>query len=92
MQWFTRDDTSSTLLDVLDIADGEPIRAMEISQKYKSLYVAADTTIKQINLVMCARRYDNCMRCVRDPYCGWDQESNSCKPYYPGYILKRNIL
>ncbi|TMW42895.1 hypothetical protein DOY81_012025, partial [Sarcophaga bullata] len=36
-----------------------------------SLYVATDHRVKQIDLAMCNRRYDNCFRCVRDPYCGW---------------------
>lgn len=31
-------------------------------------------------------RYDSCIRCVLDPYCGWDKYSNDCKPYQPGLL------
>lgn len=86
VQWFTKNSTSSALLDVLEITDDEPIRAIELSQENKYLYVSSDSTIKQINLIMCARRYDSCIRCVRDPYCGWDPESNTCQRYYTGLL------
>ena len=52
--------------------------------QHKSIYATSDHRIRQVNVVMCNGRYDNCLRCVRDPYCGWDKESNSCKPYAPG--------
>ncbi|KAK9874914.1 hypothetical protein WA026_005730 [Henosepilachna vigintioctopunctata] len=42
--------------------------------------------VKQVDLVMCNRRYDNCLRCVHDPYCGWDKDLNVCKPYSPGLL------
>ena len=29
---------------------------------------------------MCSLRYENCVACVRDPYCGWDRESGVCRP------------
>lgn len=78
------DETSSILLDVFDVTPGEPIQVMEISKEHKALYVASDQRVKQVDLVMCNRRYDNCLRCVHDPYCGWDKDSNVCKPYSPG--------
>ena len=53
-------------------------------KKHKSIYATSDHRIRQVNMVMCNGRYDNCLRCVRDPYCGWDKESNSCKPYAHG--------
>jgi hypothetical protein len=74
-------ESKSKLLDIFEIAQDEPIQALEISQTRKSLYVATDYRIKQIDLVMCNRRYDNCFRCVKDPYCGWDKESGVCKSY-----------
>lgn len=77
-------ETSSILLDVFDVTPGEPIQVMEISKETKALYVASDQRVKQVDLVMCNRRYDNCLRCVHDPYCGWDKDSNLCKPYAPG--------
>ena len=85
VQW-TKDneEPSSILLDVFDVTPGESIQAMEISKEHKALYVASDYRVKQIDLVMCNRRYDNCLRCVHDPYCGWDKDSNVCKPYSPG--------
>lgn len=87
VQWVDNNDESqsrSILLDVFDVTPGEPIQAMEISKEHKALYVASDHRIKQIDLVMCTRRYDNCLRCVHDPYCGWDKDTNTCKPYEPG--------
>ncbi|XP_044257966.1 semaphorin-2A isoform X1 [Tribolium madens] len=80
------DGTSSILLDVFDVTPGEPIQVMEISKENKALYVASDFRVKQVDLVMCNRRYDNCLRCVHDPYCGWDKDSNVCKPYSPGLL------
>ncbi|XP_022163528.1 semaphorin-2A-like [Myzus persicae] len=35
---------------------------------------------------MCTHRYDSCLRCVHDPYCGWDKQSKTCKPYQPGLL------
>ncbi|XP_019865782.1 semaphorin-2A [Aethina tumida] len=80
------DGSSSILLDVFDVTPGEPIQVMEISKEHKALYVASDHRVKQVDLVMCNRRYDNCLRCVHDPYCGWDKDSNVCKPYSPGLL------
>lgn len=31
-------------------------------------------------------RYDSCVRCVLDPYCGWDKEVGACRPYAPGLL------
>lgn len=73
--------SKSNLLDIFEIATDEAIQVMQISQKHKSLYVSTDHRIKQIHLEMCGHRYDSCFRCVKDPYCGWDVESKSCKPY-----------
>lgn len=78
--------SSSILLDVFDVTPGEPIQVMELSKEHKALYVASDYRVKQVDLVMCNRRYDNCLRCVHDPYCGWDKDSNVCKPYSPGLL------
>ncbi|KAF7399723.1 hypothetical protein HZH68_008315 [Vespula germanica] len=87
VQWIDNNgESQSILLDVFDVTPGEPIQAMEISKEHKALYVASDHRIKQIDLVMCTRRYDNCLRCVHDPYCGWDKDSNTCKPYEPGLL------
>ncbi|XP_044576456.1 semaphorin-2A isoform X1 [Cotesia glomerata] len=87
VQWVdSNGESQSILLDVFDVTPGEPIQAMEISKEHKALYVASDHRIKQIDLVMCSRRYDNCLRCVHDPYCGWDKDTNACKPYAPGLL------
>lgn len=85
VQWVdSNGESQSILLDVFDVTPGETIQAMEISRDHKALYVASDHRIKQIDLIMCSRRYDNCLRCVHDPYCGWDKDTNTCKPYAPG--------
>jgi Plexin repeat len=81
VQFMRNGESKSKLLDIFEIAPNEAIQVMEISKTKKSLYVATDHRVKQIDLVMCNRRYDNCYRCVKDPYCGWDKETNTCKPY-----------
>ncbi|KAI8128399.1 Semaphorin-2A [Lucilia cuprina] len=81
VQYYRNGESLSKLLDIFDIAQNEPIQVMQISQTRKSLYVGTDHRVKQIDLAMCNRRYDNCFRCVRDPYCGWDKEANTCRPY-----------
>ena len=86
VQFLRNGESKSTLLDVLEIAPGEPVQVMEISQKRKSLYVATDHRVKQVDLAMCNRRYDNCFRCVKDPYCGWDTDTNVCKPFELGLL------
>ncbi|KAL7050696.1 hypothetical protein ACKWTF_004184 [Chironomus riparius] len=84
---FVRDgESKSKLLDIFEIAKNEAIQVIDISQKHKSLYVSTDHRIKQIDLEMCSHRYDSCFRCVKDPYCGWDHDANSCKPYEPGLL------
>ncbi|XP_056647935.1 semaphorin-2A isoform X1 [Diorhabda sublineata] len=86
VEWTRDQDSSSILLDVFDVTPGEPIQVMELSKSHKALYVASDFRVKQVDLVMCNRRYDNCLRCVHDPYCGWDKDLNVCKPYSPGLL------
>ncbi|XP_066909227.1 semaphorin-2A [Halyomorpha halys] len=87
VQWYNEEgEPQSVLLDIFDVTPGEPIRVMEISKKHKSIYVASDERVRQIDLVMCNRRYDNCLRCVHDPYCGWDKDTNTCKPFTPGLL------
>ncbi|XP_065078888.1 semaphorin-2A isoform X1 [Ochlerotatus camptorhynchus] len=79
-------ESKSKLLDIFEIAQNEAIQVMEISQTRKSLYVATDYRVKQIDLAMCNRRYDSCYRCVKDPYCGWDKDTSTCKPYELGLL------
>ncbi|KAG8282638.1 Semaphorin-2A [Homalodisca vitripennis] len=87
VQWYDDEGESfSVLLDVFDVTPNEPIRAMAISRLHKSLIVASDERIRQIDMVMCNRRYDNCLRCVHDPYCGWDKDSNTCRSYMTGLL------
>ena len=71
-------ESHSYVVDIFDVTPGEPIRAMEISKEHETLYVASDHRIKQIDLVMCSRRYQNWFACIYDPYCGWDVDTNSC--------------
>lgn len=86
VQYLRNGESKSKLLDIFEIAQNEAIQVMELSQARKFLYVATDHRIKQIDLAMCNRRYDNCFRCVKDPYCGWDKETNTCKPYELGLL------
>lgn len=80
-------------MDIFEVASDEPIQVMEISQSRKSLYVATDNRIKQIDLAMCNRRYDSCYRCVKDPYCGWDKDMNVCRPYELGLLqVRTNVI
>lgn len=76
--------SNSHLVDIFDGTSPEAIRGMEISSKFKSLYVASDSNIRQIDLYTCKTRYETCMRCTRDPYCGWDKNHGECKPYSKG--------
>lgn len=87
VQWHNEDGQSqSALLDIFELTPGLPIRVMEISREHKSIYVASDERIRQVDLVMCRQRYDSCFRCIRDPYCGWDKDTGECKPYQPGLL------
>jgi Plexin repeat/Sema domain len=86
VQFIQNGESKSTLLDIFEVAQNEAIQVMQISQKRKSLYVSTDHRVKQIDLAMCSRRYDSCFRCVKDPYCGWDESTNSCKPYELGLL------
>ena len=92
VQFMQDGDSKSTLLDIFEVAQNEPIQVMQISQKRKSLYVSTDHRIKQIDLAMCSRRYDSCFRCVKDPYCGWDQDTNSCKAYELGLLQVNDLI
>ena len=86
VQYYRNNEPFSKLLDIFEVAPNEAIQVMEISQTRKSLYVATDHRIKQIDLAMCNRRYDSCFRCVKDPYCGWDKDTNICRPYELGLL------
>ncbi|XP_037086236.1 semaphorin-2A-like [Pollicipes pollicipes] len=76
----------SQLLDIFEVTRPEPIRQMALSRRYKSLYVSSDVELRQVHLEMCNGRFDNCLRCVHDPYCGWDKDARACKPYVPGLL------
>ncbi|XP_045110668.1 semaphorin-2A-like isoform X1 [Portunus trituberculatus] len=87
VEWMDENEEShSELLDVYEVTTPEPIRAIQISKKHKSLYVSSDMRVRQVDLFMCHGRYDNCLRCSHDPYCGWDKDANMCKPYKPGLL------
>ncbi|KAF5305741.1 hypothetical protein FQR65_LT07637 [Abscondita terminalis] len=87
LQWHNyKNESFSSLLDIFDVTPGESIQSIELFYKTKTLYVASDSQIKQIHLVMCGHRYDSCFRCVRDPYCGWDRDNRVCKYYYLGLL------
>ena len=48
----------SQLLDIIDATSPEPIRAMAISKKFKTLYVTSDSLIKQISLKSACTKRD----------------------------------
>lgn len=73
----------SSLVEVIEATVPEPVRAMELSSRHKSLYVASDSQVKQIQLLNCKQRHESCMQCVRDPYCGWDRKHLECRHYSP---------
>jgi len=68
------------------LPEARNIRAIEISSKHRSIYVATDHFVKQISLLNCKQRYSSCVQCVRDPHCGWDQNAQECKPYSSGLL------
>lgn len=74
----------SNLVDIFEATTPEPVRSLEISPRHKSLFVASDSVIRQIDLFMCKGRYESCTRCIQDPYCGWDRSQKECKPYVNG--------
>lgn len=87
VEWYDRmGESHSNLLDALEVLTPEPVRALQISSKHKSLYVVSDTRIRQVELAMCTARYSTCMQCVQDPYCGWDAEHVKCRPYRPDLL------
>lgn len=92
VQYYRNGEPFSKLLDIFEVAANEAIQVMEISQTRKSLYVATDHRIKQIDLAMCNRRYDSCFRCVKDPYCGWDKDTSICRPYEYGLLQVINYI
>ncbi|XP_074601991.1 semaphorin 2a [Brevipalpus obovatus] len=86
VQWTDRSGQHSSLVDILKATSPHPVRAMEISDEFKSLYISSDYQIKQFNLQMCKSRHDTCIMCIKDPYCGWDKNHGECKPYVTGLM------
>jgi len=87
VQWNdARGRSHSELLDIFQVTTPEPVRQMAISEIHKSLYVSSDTALRQIRLEMCNGAQDSCLRCVHDPYCGWDKDAHTCRPYMPGLL------
>jgi len=87
VEWYdARGLSHSTLLDIFQVTAPEAIRQMALSRRHKSLYVSSDAQLRQVHLEMCNGRFDNCLRCVHDPYCGWDKTAHVCRPYTPGLL------
>ncbi|GIY92151.1 hypothetical protein CEXT_675802 [Caerostris extrusa] len=87
VEWYDRlGEEHSNLVDIFEATVPDPVRAIEISSKHKSLYVSSDFVLRQFDLVMCKGRFANCLRCIQDPYCGWDKERGECKPYVNGLL------
>lgn len=77
----------SQLIDTFDATFPEPVRALQLSPHHKSLYVSSDSHVRQIDLFTCKTRHESCIKCSRDPYCGWDKSHSECKPFTRGYEL-----
>ncbi|KAG8177391.1 hypothetical protein JTE90_015943 [Oedothorax gibbosus] len=87
VEWYDRlGEEHSNLVDIFEATVPDAVRAIEISSKHKSLYVSSDYVLRQFDLVMCKGRYANCLRCIQDPYCGWDRERGECKPNVNGLL------
>ncbi|XP_045492185.1 semaphorin-2A-like isoform X1 [Colias croceus] len=76
----------SRVVDIWRAAGDEPVRALALSRQAHALYLATDNRLRQLPLRACAHRYDSCVRCVLDPYCGWDKEVGACRPYTLGLL------
>ncbi|XP_013134641.1 PREDICTED: semaphorin-2A-like, partial [Papilio polytes] len=76
----------SRVSDVWRAAGTEAVRALALSRRTHALYLATDNRLRQLPLRACTHRYDSCVRCVLDPYCGWDKEAGLCRPYTPGLL------
>lgn len=87
VEWKDRSGQSfSNLVDIFEASPGEPVRTIDISSEHKSVYLGADDGVRQVNLHLCRGRHLSCLRCVRDPYCGWDRAHHECRPYVTGYL------
>lgn len=84
VQWWGG--SSARVVDVWHAAEGEAVRALVLSRSAHSLYVATDNRVRQLPLRACEHRYDGCVRCALDPYCGWDKEAGRCRLYTPGLL------
>lgn len=74
-------------IDEFNVTPDEEIRAMEISSKYSSIYVASDNRIKQISSILCNRHNDDPRRCKRDPYCKFDiKNKKNCE-----HLVNRSV-
>lgn len=67
----------SQIISEWTVGKNQRITEMKIQQG-KSLFVATDSSVKQIPLNQCDR-YLICTTCMRDPYCGWNIRSNICE-------------
>lgn len=68
---------SSSVISEWTLATDAKISELNIQPRH-SLFVAADSFIKQVSLNQC-EQYVVCTTCMRDPYCGWNIRSNACE-------------
>ncbi|CAG0887060.1 unnamed protein product [Cyprideis torosa] len=94
-QWFDITGRShSEIVDVVQVTNYEPIRAMVISRKLHSLYIASDSAVHQVDYKSCSSRHNSCFKCVRDPHCGWNAEvepRGGCRNFGPNTNLLQDI-
>ncbi|XP_077515907.1 semaphorin-2A-like isoform X1 [Amblyomma americanum] len=87
VEWKDRSGQSfSNLVDIFEASPGEPVRTIDISSEHKSVYLGSDDGVRQVRLDLCRGRHLSCLRCVRDPYCGWDRDHHECRSYVTGFL------
>ncbi|KAL3250003.1 hypothetical protein MRX96_055617 [Rhipicephalus microplus] len=84
VEWKDRSGQSfSNLVDVIEASPGEPVRTIDISSECT---LGSDDGVRQVRLDLCRGRHLSCLRCVRDPYCGWDRDHHECRSYVTGFL------
>lgn len=86
VEWNNGGVRQSNLVDIIGATHPEPTRQMAISDKLGYVYVSSDSQIQQMALSSCSDQYDTCLRCVRDPHCGWNKSRQKCHSYRPGLL------
>ena len=83
-RWFRAnfDDTSSTLVDFMDIPTTEVIQAAALDTVNQRMWIIADNGDRyRVDFSNCGAFGDSCTECLADPvYCNWCYDAGSCEP------------